>query len=143
MSQVSLIGVTNIDAVWPYLREGFHRSLLKTGGSIDTGELWVQCRSGAAFLIVAHENAHETPNIVGASIWKPETWLTGRKLRCMCLYGHGMADWIQDMKAMAERIAKDNGATSLVSEGRVGWAKIFPNAKVLRSLYEEEIDGRQ
>lgn len=135
MPSVSLIGVSNIDALWPALREGFQRSLLKTGGDIETGELWVQCRSGAAFLLVAHDT-----EIRGASIWKPQTWQTGRKLRCLALYGHGMTDWIEDMKAMAASLAKDNGATALVSEGRMGWQRVFPNAKPLRILYEEQID---
>jgi hypothetical protein len=75
MPTVSLVAVPNIDAIWPHLREGFQRSVMKTGGDIETGDLWVQCR----------------------------------------------------------------GATSLVSEGRPGWAKIFPKAKVLRALYEEQL----
>jgi hypothetical protein len=139
---VSLVAVPNIDAIWPHLREGFHRSVMKTGGDIETGDLWVQCRNGSAFLIIVHETKHEMGheiNIVGASIWRPDTWQTGRKLRCLALYGSGMSDWIGDMHEMAKRLARDCRATSLVSEGRPGWAKIFPKAKVLRALYEEQI----
>jgi hypothetical protein len=132
--QVSLVAVTNIDAIWPQVRGGFHRSVMKTGGDIETGDLWVQCRSGAAFLLIAHDE-----QIKGASIWRADTWQTGRKLRCLALYGHGMTDWIGDMHEMAKRLAADCGATSLVSEGRLGWQKIFPKAKVLRALYEEQI----
>jgi hypothetical protein len=132
---VSLVPVPNIDAIWPHLREGFHRSVMKTGGDIETGDLWVQCRSGEAFLLIAHEGEQ----ILGSSIWIPQTWQTGRKLRCLALYGSGMSDWIGDMHEMAKRLAADCGATSLVSEGRPGWAKIFPKAKVLRALYEEQL----
>jgi hypothetical protein len=131
---VSLVAVPNIDAIWPHLREGFHRSVMKTGGDIETGDLWVQCRNGSAFLFIAHDT-----EIRGASIWRPDTWQTGRKLRCLALYGSGMGDWIGDMHEMAKRLAADCGATSLVSEGRPGWAKIFPKAKVLRALYEEQL----
>lgn len=136
---VSLVPVPNVDQFWPHLREGFHRSVMKTGGDIETGDLWIKCRSGEAFLLVAHETTHETPNIVGSSIWMPQTWQTGRKLRCLALYGTGMTGWIQDMHAMAKRLAIDSGATALVSDGRPGWAKIFPEAKVLRNLYEEKL----
>jgi hypothetical protein len=108
---------------------------MKTGGDIETGDLWVQCRSGEAFLLIAHEGEQ----ILGSSIWIPQTWQTGRKLRCLALYGSGMSDWIGDMHEMAKRLAADCGATSLVSEGRPGWAKIFPKAKVLRALYEEQL----
>jgi hypothetical protein len=138
---VSLIPVNNVDAIWPHLREGFHRAVMKTGGDIETGDLWVQCRNGSAFLLVAHVNSSmDEMTLVGASIWTRQTWQTGRKLRCLALYGSGRADWIQDMKALAERLAKDNGCTSLVSDGRVGWSRIFLKARVLRQLYEEEIE---
>jgi hypothetical protein len=133
--QVSLVPVPNVDHFWPVLREGFHRSVMKTGGDIETGDLWVQCRSGGAFLLIAHEGEE----IRGASIWRRDTWQTGRKLRCLALYGTGMKDWIEDMHGLAKRIAIDSGATSLVSEGRTGWVKIFPKAKVLRALYEEQL----
>lgn len=133
--QVSVVPVLHIDQFWPSLREGFHRSVMKTGGDLTTGDLWVACRSGSAFLIVAHDG----DEIRGASIWRPETWQSGKKMRCLALYGAGMKDWIQDMREMAARIAKDCGATSLVSEGRLGWQKVFPKAKVLRALYEEAI----
>jgi hypothetical protein len=43
------------------------------------------------------------------------------------------------MRETATRIAKDCGATSFIADGREGWAKIFPNAKRLRVLYEETI----
>lgn len=133
--QVSLVPVPNVDLYWPHLREGLHRSVMKTGGDIETGDLWVQCRNGSAFLLIAHKG----DEIRGASIWRPDTWQTGRKLRCLALYGFKMNGWIDDMHALAKRLAMDCGATSLVSEGRLGWQKIFPKAKVLRALYEEKL----
>lgn len=132
--QVSVVPVPNIDALWPYVREGFHRSVMKTGGDIETGDLWVQCRNGSAFLLIAHDT-----EIRGASIWRADTWQTGRVLRCLALYGEGMEGWIGEMKALATRIAIDCGATALVSEGRAGWQKVFPQATVLRMLYREPI----
>jgi hypothetical protein len=133
--QVSLVPVLNVDQFWPHLREGFHRSVMRTGGDLTTGDLWSQCRNGSAFLLIAHEGEE----IRGASIWRPDTWQTGRKLRCLALYGSGMKHWIEDMHGMAKSIAIDCGATSLVSEGRLGWQRIFPKAKVLRALYEEQL----
>jgi len=152
--QVSLIGVHNVDTLWPYLREGFQRAVMKTGGDIETGDLWVQCRNGSAFLLVAVETltdqgpptSHQLPTnfpqleIRGASIWTRQTWQTRRVLRCLALYGTQMTGWLPDMRALAMQLAKDNGCTSLVSDGRLGWAKIFPKARVLRQLYEEKIE---
>ena len=131
---VSLVPVANIDSIWPHVRAGFEKATLITGGDLSTGDLWVSCRSGSAFLIIAHTDA-----IQGASIWRPDTWATGRKLRCMALYGDGMDSWIEDMRDMAANIAKDCGATSLVAEGRPGWERIFKNARKLRVLFEETL----
>jgi len=102
---------------------------------METGDLWVQCRNGSAFLLIAHDG----DRIAGASIWTRQTWQSGRKLRCLALYGTNMTGWLPDMRALAMQLAKDNGCTSLVSDGRVGWTKIFPKAKVLRQLYEEAL----
>lgn len=132
---VSLVPVPNVDTLWPHLREGFQRAVMKSGGDIETGDLWVQCRNGSAFLLIAHDG----DRIAGASIWTRQTWQTRRVLRCLALYGTQMTGWIHDMKALAERLAKDNGCTSLVSDGRLGWTKIFPRARVLRQVYEEAL----
>ena len=131
---VSLVPVTSIDPIWPYLREGFEAACLKTGGDVSSGDLWAACRSGSAFLIVASGEA-----IQGASVWRPDTWASGRKLRCLALYGADMDGWIDDMRDMARQVALDCGATSLVAEGRPGWERIFKNATRLRVLFEETL----
>ena len=133
--QVSLWPVAHIDQIWPSLRDGFQKALLATGGDLTTADLWTACRSGNAFLLIAHDGEQ----VFGASIWRPDTWQTGPKLRCLGLYGTGFRDWINDMRAMAVRLAHDCGATSLVSDGRSGWTKVFPNAKRLRITYEEKL----
>lgn len=135
MSRAELVPVTHVDAFWPHVREGFQRALLKTGGDLETGDLWALCRSGAGYLIVINDE----DGIIGAAILKAETWSSGRKMRVMALYGAGAADWFADMKALAIRIAKDCGATAIVADGRKGWPKFAPNARVLRVVYEEQI----
>lgn len=124
-----------MDQLWPYLAAGFQKATDRTGGDITTGDLWQGCRRGDLFLFIAREG----DEIMGASIWKPETWQSGVKFRNMGLYGRKFRLWIYPMRDRVERVAKDCGATSLLSEGRVGWAKVFPKAKVLRVLYEEQI----
>jgi hypothetical protein len=133
--QVNLVPLAHVDTLWPLLSEGFQRALLKTGGDLTVGDLWQQARRGDAFLVLAIDD----DRLYGASLWRPEVWQTGTKLRCLALYGSDMASWIGEMRAMAQKIAKDCGATSLLAEGRAGWAKIFPNARKLRVLYEETI----
>lgn len=132
---LSLVPVHNIDQVWPSIAEGMHRACMKTGGDCTAGDIWQQCRAGSAFLVIAHDEA----GIHGASAWRPETWATGAKLRCLALYGRNMSGWISQMHETVKKIARDCGADSLVSEGRAGWAKIFPRARQVRVLYEETL----
>lgn len=87
------------------------------------------------FLVIAHDEA----DILGVSVWRHEVWATGAKLRCMALAGKNMKSWLSDMREMATSIARDCGASSFVTEGRKGWERKFPRAKVLRVLYEEAV----
>ena len=135
MPQISVVPAGAVDGVWSALADGLQRALLKTGVDLTLADLWQQARRGDAFLCVAHDEER----LYGASLWRPETWQTGTKLRCLALYGTDMASWIGDMRATAQKIARDCGAASLIAEGRDGWTKIFPNAKRLRVLYEETI----
>jgi len=129
------IPVDAIDMIWPQVREGLQRSIMKTGGDLTTAELWQGCRRGDFFLLAVFEgNA-----VKAASVWQPQAWQTGQKLRCLALYGAGMKEWIGDMHEAAKELARSCGATSIVSDGRAGWKPIFPQARVLRVVYEEQI----
>lgn len=130
---ITTVQVADIDAVWPHVRAALEDACLRTGGDISSVDLWQSCRRGESFLIVAHDG--ET--MQAASVWRPETWQTGRKLRCQALAGKNMKSWLGEMRDEATRIARGCGATSFVTEGREGWSKIFPKAKRLRVLYEE------
>jgi hypothetical protein len=133
--QTSLWPVAQIDQIWPSLREGFQKALFRSGGQLTTADLWIACRSGNAFLLIAHDGE----KVWGASIWRPDTWQSGQKLRCLALYGTGFRGWIFDMKAMAVRVAQDCGANGLISDGRTGWARVFKNTRVICVTYEETI----
>lgn len=132
--QAILVFAITVDQVWPEVCDGLHRSLMKTGGDMTVGELWQECRSGRSFLVIAQDQT-----VKAAAVWRAETWQTGVKLRCVALYGKGMSEWLGPMREKAAEIARACGATSFITEGREGWAKIFPKAKKLRVLYEEPV----
>lgn len=135
---VTLVPQHMVDNIWPNVKDGFQRASDRFGGDLSVGELWQMCRGGQAFLFVVHDHQ----KIVAATAWRPELWGSGPKFRCLALYGVGMADWMPDLHEKVKQTATQCGATALLSEGRVGWAKVFPKAKVLRAVYEEPIDGR-
>lgn len=132
---VTLVPVANVDQVWQSVAQGLHHACMKTGGDCTASDLWQQCRAGTAFLVIAHDDS----GIRAASVWRAETWATGHKLRCLALYGRGIKDWFQDMEKTVKAIARDCGATALVTEGREGWKRLLPNARKVRILYEETL----
>lgn len=119
-----------VDQVWPQLAEGFHRAVMVTGGDWTAGDLWVAARSGNGFLFVSFDGTA----VHGASIWRFETWQTGAKFRCLALYGENMAAWYPEMRELVKQTA---GAAKVVYEGRKGWERAEPDARPVRTLYEE------
>lgn len=132
---VSLVPVQMVDQIWPRVFEGFQRASDRFGGDLTVGDLWQGCRAGTCFLFIVHDDKE----VVAATAWRPELWGSGPKFRCMALYGLGMADWMPELHEKVRQTAIHCGAASLMAEGREGWAKIFPNAKLLRVTYEEPI----
>lgn len=128
-----------VDSVWPHIADGFNEAMEKTGGDISSGYLWQQCRTGQAFLVVAAKDGQ----IVGASVWRPETWASGEKLRCLGLHGENATEWFAELIEEMRAFAKRCGAEQVVFEGREGWAasKLLRNEKPrkLRTLYEIEV----
>lgn len=132
---ISLVPTQMVDAIWPSVKDGFQRASDRFGGDLTVGELWQGCRAGHVYLFVVHDDQ----KVVAATAWKPELWRSGPKFRCLALYGTNMADWISELHEKVKQAAIQCGATSLMSDGRAGWQRVFPKAKVLRMVYEEPI----
>jgi len=132
---VTLVNPAMVDGVWPHIRKGIESACLETGGDISPADIWRECRNGHCFLIVTHNG----DAITAACIWRYEMWMTGPKLRCLALWGANMELWLGPMRDLSASIAKDCGATAFVTEGRKGWERIFPKARVLRVVYEEPL----
>ncbi|WP_162651554.1 hypothetical protein [Lentilitoribacter sp. Alg239-R112] len=47
--------------------------------------------------------------------------------------------WLGPMQEFITKIAKENGATQLVTTGRAGWLRLFPNAEKIGTDYEVDI----
>lgn len=134
-SFVKLVGVTQVDGVWSSVAGGLEKACRKTGGDLTSDYLWSECRAGRAFLAVVTRDQ----NIIAASVWRFEKWTSGTKLRCLALYGSGLKSWLPEHMEFLNELAKAGGAKTLVSEGREGFKKIFPKARILRTLYEVEL----
>ena len=131
-TRIELAGVHQVDAVWSAVAEGLEHACRKTGGDISADYLWGECRGGHAFLVVISRDNE----ILGASVWRFEKWTSGKKLRCLALYGKHICDWLEQHVEFTKAMAKAGDATALVTEGRRGFQRMFPKARVLRQLYE-------
>lgn len=60
-----------------------------------------------------------------ASVWQFQEKSGRPVLRCLALFGSGMATWLQKARVFIEGIARDNGAQWLVTKGRRGWLRLF------------------
>ncbi len=132
---VELVLQPFVDRVWPQIAEKIDTAAKKTGGDLTAGYLWQECRSGHAFLIIAYTGT----TVVGASIWRFETWQSGAKFRCLAAAGTDLGDWIEPMHEKVLEVARSGGAGGLVYEGREGWRRVRKHARAIRTLYEEAI----
>lgn len=136
--RATVVNVTEIDRIWPSVAYGLEHACRKTGGDLTADYLWSQCRSGAAFLVVVVKRDIDAEELVGASVWRFEKWTTGKKLRCLALYGRGFNDWWPQHYKLLGEMLKAGQTTQVVWEGRKGFERLFKRARVLRQLYEGE-----
>lgn len=132
---IEIVAPGDVDRIWPLIREWFVQALERCGDDLTAGQIWQAARSGSVFLIVAHDGA----KITAATVVKFETWGNGLVLRIVGIGGADMDQWKDDMQAFLSTMARDHGASRIVTEGRDGWSRLFPQARKLRSTYVMEI----
>ncbi len=130
--KVENVGPHLVDQIWKHVSDGIENACLKTGGSIDAHYIWTECRSGRAFLMVIVKDK----TIIGASAWRIERWTTGQVCRCLVLYGKDMRGWLAQHVQKVKELAKLGHADRLVTDGRIGFQRTFPQAKILSQTYE-------
>lgn len=125
-----------VDAVWPLISGKIQKACDLNGGDMSSGDLWQLCRSGNAFLVLVTDEGQP----IAALIMQFQNWSGKQVMRCLVIAGERMAEWLPSAKGFIERMAKDGGAKSFVSDGRDGWSRIFTEARKLRVTYEVRID---
>lgn len=134
--KIGIATSAEVDLLWPAITGRIQEACERNGGDISSGDLWQMCRSGNAFLVLVMDQNGP----VAALIMQFQNWSGKQVLRCLGIAGERMAEWLPMAKSFIEQMAKDGGAKSLVSDGREGWASIFPDARKLRVTYEIRID---
>jgi len=131
---VELVGVADIDKIWPKVVGDVTRCLRKAPTDVGAGDVWVNCRSGQWFLIIVHDG--ET--IHGTTVWR----FANGYFECLVLAGRDLKHWLHDLIDTATRLAKLNECRGLIASGRPGFMTLFkkhlPQAKAIRVTHAME-----
>lgn len=134
MLKVELVPIWQVDSVFEQIAKGLQTSCDRSGGDLDASYLHRECRSSAALLVVASDKKI----ITGAVVLRFENWSGKSVLRTLALWCNGKGAW-EALNTKTHEIGKLYGAKSLIAEGRKGWERRYPNAKVIRQLYEVDL----
>lgn len=118
---ITLTPVQEVDNIWPVVSPMLAKVFDRAPGYLSLGELWQMCRSGNAYLLIAHD---ETA-IKGASIWQFQRGYGRDIFTCVALAGSGMRDWIRPLFDVAATMARSGGATAISATGRPEWTAMF------------------
>lgn len=132
--KVEIVPVAQVDNIWPLIAIRIANCLRDIDADCTAADLWDLCRSGHAFLMVAHDG-----DIYGAMVWRFETWPSGLVLKNLVTVGEKMPRWLPQAHEAAGQLAINGGASRYVWHGRKAWQRYFPKAKVLNITYSMEV----
>ena len=133
---LQLIETSKIDSYWPLVSDDLEAACRRCHAhEYNAGVLWQMCRSGNAFLILWVVDG----NILVKSVWRFDTPKNPHSFRCVMLSGVKMRSWLKEYFENIKKLAKTNGATQLVTTGRKGWLRLFPNAEKIGKDYEVDL----
>lgn len=113
---IKLVGVHQIDGVWPLIKHQIAAALERCDDLSLTG-LYALCRSGHGFLFVSDD-------LKTSAIVSFETRNGTESARILALGSDANTDWKSDIEVIRE-FAKANGAEKVVFQGRKGWARVM------------------
>lgn len=132
---IRLAGVEEVDALWPVFADGMQECCRRSGGDITPDWLFMCCRRGEALLFVIDVEGKPKAALVA----RPEQWGPDRVLRLIAAAGTEMDRWLgelSDHRAFIDRL----GISKVIFEGRKGWERVVPKARVLRHVYEVDLN---
>lgn len=112
MIAATVAKTADIDPLWDKVYPDIVKCIARTPTFFTAADLWTMCRSGAAFLIIIHEET----TILGSAIWRFED---GNYV-CLMLTGRRSDEWISILYERARYEAKRGGAKQLMASGRLG-----------------------
>lgn len=134
--KLQLVPLIHVDEIWQQVALGVEEACRRSGDDMTGPFLFGECRAGRALLFAIIESG----NVNAALVCRVENWNGCRILRILAATGHGMADWlgaITSHRLWPEHLA----CQKIIFEGRRGWERVLPEARILRLTYEVDFEN--
>ncbi len=131
---MQLVPCSMVDQVFPACVEHIQSAIDKGNGQdLNIPYLLTECRSGRMFLFVSEKESKITDTLV----LRFEQHANGPVARVLTFGGIGGHRWTDEIKKLSEFIKPY--APKIIFEGRKGWERKFPDAKIRSVNYELEL----
>lgn len=133
MTRLAAVPIASIELAWvsalPLIQK-----IADSAPDLTITILWRMVRSGEAELWLAGEGVtHEAAGITKMKDWGGQT--AALIIGVASTDGRAWRSVIPEFK----QALKARGADIIIMEGRAGWARVFPGAKVVRQTYEVKL----
>lgn len=127
------VPVVGIDVAWPQVLPLIQR-MVDSAPDLELPHVWNMLRSGEweLWVIGSEEHGHEAIGITRLRAWGDGTaaYAVGVASNDAGIWRRLIPEWCKALKA--------RGADRIIIEGRKGWERVVPGAKLLRQVYEIE-----
>lgn len=128
--QLAAVPIAQVERAWVEALPLVQR-IADSAPDLTLSELWQSLRSGESEMWLAGTDAgHEA-----AAITRLRPWGGGTAAYVLGVASHDGRSWRSIIPAWREAL-KARGAEKIIIEGRTGWKRIFPEARLLRQVYE-------
>lgn len=128
---LELVPLIHVDEIWQQIAPGIEQACRRCGDDVTAPYLFGECRAGRALLFAIVEGGC----VNAALVCRVENWGGRRVLRILAATGRGMAEWLNAITT--HRLWPGHLACEkIVFEGRRGWERVLPEARVVRQTYE-------
>ena len=133
---IRLVPAGEVDQVWPEIAEGMREACRRCGDDVSAWHLFSWVRRSDALLFAAMADG----SIKAALVVRPEQWGGRQVLHILALTGWDIDRWLPELAAHRDWPDMLDIQT-VIFEGREGWKRKLPQARVVRSIYEVDMDN--
>ena len=117
---ISALKIELLDIVWPSVEEHIAMACDKSNGEVSSEEIKDMAKKGHVLILTISEET----NIVATVILETKQFLNGKKvLRVSAAGGTRMPEWVNQLDAALNDIAREQKCDEIYITGREGWVK--------------------